>query len=852
MLRLIDVTKKYAMSNDIVHALRGVSIAFRKSEFVSVLGPSGCGKTTLLNIIGGLDKYSEGNLIIDGKPTKEYKSADWDAYRNNTVGFVFQSYNLIPHLSVFKNVELALSLVGMTKAERRERTKAALERTGLADQANKKPNQLSGGQMQRVAIARALVNDPKIILADEPTGALDSVTSVQVLDLLKEVSRERLVVMVTHNAELAEKYSTRVVKLFDGLIIDDSNPYTAEEQRAADLARQEAAKEAAEEKSFAEEKTKDKKRVKAEKTAEAKEAKAKKRKAAKKERANMPVHMAISLSFSNLTTKKMRTALTIIAGSIGIIGIALVLSLSNGFSLYLDTVQEELLSTFPLTIAGTSTSITSMNDLTNLSNMMSRAPEGATEFPDSKEITTYRPESMGLFDGLIHINNITEEYVEHVKKLDKDLCNSISYVRAINFHMLSTQNSKALDASSPNIMVSTTSLGWQELYDKEFVLKQFDLLGGEYPSSANDAVLIVDSYNRISATILEAMGISAEQDSYQISDFVGKQFAVIDNDDYYVWNEATEKFTEKKYGYQYTAGEVEAIFGKQHNIISISGVLRIKQTTNISLLYSGVLYTPDLTAQVLESGKASEIAQKQEEYGTALDVLTGEPFEIGMGKILESLMSSGSSLILTPQDAYEYNMQKFGASSVPNSILIYPKSFEAKAAIKAHLDLYNAGKEEVDTIVVLDVAETFGATMGTMVNIVSYVLIAFAAISLVVSSIMIGIVTYISVLERTKEIGILRSIGARKSDISWVFIAETILIGLASGILGVAVTYLITVPASVIVGNLTNKMVTGIAQLNPLHAILLIGLSTALTVISGLIPALIASKKDPVVALRSN
>jgi len=365
-------------------------------------------------------------------------------------------------------------------------------------------------------------------------------------------------------------------------------------------------------------------------------------------------------------------------------------------------------------------------------------------------------------------------------------------------------------------------------------------------------VLIVDSYNRISATILEAMGISAEQDSYQISDFVGKQFAVIDNDDYYVWNEATEKFTEKKYGYQYTAGEVEAIFGKQHNIISISGVLRIKQTTNISLLYSGVLYTPDLTAQVLESGKASEIAQKQEEYGTALDVLTGEPFEIGMGKILESLMSSGSSLILTPQDAYEYNMQKFGASSVPNSILIYPKSFEAKAAIKAHLDLYNAGKEEVDTIVVLDVAETFGATMGTMVNIVSYVLIAFAAISLVVSSIMIGIVTYISVLERTKEIGILRSIGARKSDISWVFIAETILIGLASGILGVAVTYLITVPASVIVGNLTNKMVTGIAQLNPLHAILLIGLSTALTVISGLIPALIASKKDPVVALRSN
>lgn len=937
MLELKSITKDYVLSDAKVNALKGISVDFREHEFVAILGPSGCGKTTLLNIVGGLDSYTDGDLVIDGISTKEFFSRDWDTYRNQRIGFVFQNYNLIPHLSVLSNVELALTISGVNRKDKRRMSLEALAKVGLSEQVNKKPLQMSGGQMQRVAIARAIVNNPDIILADEPTGALDSQTSVQVMDILKEISNDRLVIVVTHNPELAQKYATRIITLLDGEVTSDSNPVTEEELSELKSKAANPDMTAVSTASVEEVKTDGSDtQINADETADGgkgenisdgamsadgtpKDNKVKRY----KKKSSMSFFTSLALSAKNLVTKKLRTALTVFAGSIGIIGIALVLSISNGFSLYMDDLEKTTLSSFPITISDIA-----------ISYDMNEAAEtgfGSGTFPSSNTVKPYDPSGAAGLE--ISSNILTDEYFNYIKKMEEDhpdWAASVAYERKVSMHLITTNE----NTSDPYILVnndsnSMTGSFWQELLADDFVNGYYDVLAGRYPQNEFELVLIVDSNNRIKTDTLKALGYSVtatssaqgnavEYKDIDFSKFIGnssgegaKEFKLVLNDEYYTKN--GDYFTEL------AKSNYESVYNSDGDRLKIVGVLRIKQDSDLSFFSSGIGYLPSLTEYVLNSSVDSEIVVSQS--GTFTDMLspTSDEFSFNFDKIDQLLIMSGLNIsqvafmlaqpevgILTAEQVqaiainpdasfadifnavitnegstegavnklknylsenfgidesmflqmvcpdYVERMQQIGAVTTPSSISIYPSTYENKQKIIKYLDAYNEGRTEMEQIHYTDLASTITDNMSEMINIVSYVLIAFAAISLVVSSIMIAIITYISVLERTKEIGVLRSLGARKIDISNVFNAETFIIGGASGIFGVCVAALLTLPINAIINNLVGGMVGNLAKLAPLHGVLLVVLSIALNVIAGLIPAFIASKKDPVEALRSN
>lgn len=790
MLKLkLDNIKKTYKNGEVVTALKGVSIGFRENEFVSILGPSGCGKTTLLNIIGGLDRYDSGDLIINGMSTRKFRNSDWDAYRNRSIGFVFQSYNLIGHQTVLQNVEIAMTLSGVSASERKRRAKQALVDVGLSDQMKKKPNQLSGGQMQRVAIARALVNDPDIILADEPTGALDSHTSVQIMEILKEVAKTRLVIMVTHNGELAAQYSSRIIRLLDGEIQSDSNPITETETNSMP------------------EQTPQKKKFK---------------------KTSMSLFTATSLSFRNLLTKRGRTIITSFAGSIGIIGVALVLALSNGLSLYMSRMQADTLSGFPITVSTGEQTI-------NMGRPGWNNTKSTTykEYPGDNVLYSYDREK----NSTKHSNIITQVYLDYIGKLETELpgmVNNISYTHGVNINLLAKGQdtvvkyaTSAVSSMTPssNMMESAGgSVYWQELPENnDFILSLYDLIGdgSRLPESKNEVVLVVDKYNRIDKAFFEKLGLTNDTVKYKLTDFIGKSILkVIPNNNYYTKNR--ELFTAA------SPSDYDKLYNSDSGTqLTIVGILRQKEDASSSYLSSGIAYTTALTAAVVADSQNSDIAKAQE--GSDKDVLLGTPFANDKAK---------DNALLT-----------LGANAMPTGINIYPKDYASKDKIKEYLDKYNEGKADVDQLIYSDLAETITSITGTLLNTVTYVVVGFAAISLLVSTIMIAIITYVSVIERTKEIGILRSVGARKKDISRVFNAETLIIGFTAGVLGVGLSYLLTIPINTIISNLAG--ITGIANLNPMHGILLIVGSMVLTLIAGFIPSRMAAKKDPVVALRT-
>lgn len=830
MLQLNHIVKDYVTGDTTVRALKGIDLTFRKSEFVSILGPSGCGKTTLLNIVGGLDRYTSGDLLIGGKSTKDFKAYDWDAYRNSCVGFVFQSYNLIPHLSVLGNVEIALTLSGVSASERKRRATEALNKVGLSEQINKKPNQLSGGQMQRVAIARAIVNDPEIILADEPTGALDSKTSFQIMELLKEIASDRLIIMVTHNNELAEEYSTRIISLLDGEVISDTNPYSVEKERIDERfdEREQAERPAP----AATEGLTDKQIAKLQKKQDRELARSKKKQLKK---TSMAFTTAASLSGRNLITKKGRTFMTAFAGSIGIIGIALVLAVSNGFKIYIDKMQSDTLAGFPITVSQYSMDMESMTQSMGGSNK-----NELPEFPDDDRLVIYTPENKS-----VHYNPLTAEYVDYVKTLDSKHYNDITVSYSVQMNVLSKVESEGgasykriVTASKSSLMgqmTGMTTTSWQEVMPNQaFLDEQYQLIAGNYPTDKTELLLVVDKYNRISTTTLDELGIPMTANAKaSLADMLGKELSVVLNDDWYTLNgKKFDDLSSINYPEAYENGL------KLH----ITGILRIRESAPLSIYNNGILYSPSLTEYLIEDGMKSEIGMTQAASDN-WNYLDNVP--------LLSITENG--ITYTKEQYKDILLQRVGASSTPWSISIFPKDFTAKKAITAHLDAYNKDiTEDAHKILYMDAAALLSDTMGQMVDIISIALVAFAAVSLVVSSIMIGIITYVSVIERTKEIGVLRSIGARKKDISRVFNAETVLIGLCAGVIGVVVAFILTFPISAIIRVIGGTMITGnMAVLHPLHALLLIAVSCVLTFIAGLIPSGAAAKKDPVVALRS-
>ncbi len=850
MLKLKDIKKDYLSGDNTVHALKGINLEFRKSEFVSILGQSGCGKTTLLNIIGGLDRYTSGDLVINGKSTKDFKDRDWDAYRNYSIGFVFQNYNLISHQSVLSNVELALTLDGVKKEERRKRAIKALEEVGLKDQINKKPNQLSGGQMQRVAIARALVNNPDIILADEPTGALDTETSVQVMEILKEISKDRLIIMVTHNPELAEKYSSRIIKVLDGKVINDSNPYDSEKEE----------------------------KVKAE---------------GKTRKPSMSFFTALSLSLNNLMTKKGRTLLTAFAGSIGIIGIALIMSLSSGVQNYINKVEEDTLSSYPITITKETIQMAEMMEA-----MMTEELEDIEKI-DKNAKKIYSHNIMGnMFTTLtakVQTNNLEafKDFLENEDIAINEASNAIQYSYDLNINLYKENTDDGILQVNPSqvmsslgyeisgeaaqMMVMSTDV-WVEMLDnKELIKSQYDVLAGRFPEKYNEVMLIVDEYNRVSDYTLYTLGLldmKTLQENYQtmitggtiekedtkeftFEEILNLKYKLVLNTDYYekVNNIWVNKATDETYMKNLLANAED---------ISIVGIVRVNPESVVTASTGMIGYTVDLKEYVINKINESEIA-KEQKANPEVNVLTGIPFAQTTGMAILTEEEKAYIATLSPEEqvavmsqyssvqaiTYESVLNSLGIIDLasPVAINIYPKDFESKDKITLAIDKYNKGKEEADQIKYTDMVGTLMSSVTSIVNTISYVLIAFVAISLVVSSIMIGIITYISVLERTKEIGILRAIGASKKDISRVFNAETFIIGLTAGLLGIGVTLLLNIPINMII-----KHVTGISNLSMLPikgAIVLVLISMLLTVIAGFIPAKVAAKKDPVEALRT-
>lgn len=866
MLQLKNITKNYLSGDNEVQALKGIDIEFRENEFVSILGQSGCGKTTLLNIIGGLDRYTSGDLIINGKSTKEFKDKDWDTYRNHSVGFVFQSYNLIPHQTVLANVELALTISGVGKAERKKKAIEALQKVGLGDQINKKPNQMSGGQMQRVAIARALVNDPDILLADEPTGALDSKTSVQVMEILKEISKDRLIIMVTHNPELAKKYSSRIVKLLDGKIIDDSNPYKSSEE-------------------------------------DVKKARNKKDKSGK---ASMKFTTAVRLSLNNLMTKKGRTFLTSFAGSIGIIGIALILSLSHGMQSYINRVEEDTLSSYPLTIQEASIDVTSM-----LEAMMGNGEK--EEHNDNKIYS--RPIVNNILETVstkLQTNNLEEfkKYLESGDTNIKDYINAIQYEYNLNLNIYKQNEDKTYQQVNPSKVFDELGFGemmesrqsassmmsgsmtmtqtdvWNEMLDNQNLLQsQYDVLAGNWPTKYNEVVLIVDENNEVSDYTLYSLGIkdikelnesmekiknkekveAGESESYSYDDLLNYKFKILLNTDYY--KESGNAWQDMSNDDEYMKNVVD-----NAEEITIVGIIKPNEE-NVSSSGAGMIgYTKELKEYVINKINETEIVKEQKENPN-INVFTGIEFPENQNSSFDysQLTDEQRMYMATLSEAelaelmknyaenstatYDSNLSTLGVVDLnkPSTINIYPKDFESKDMITTRISEYNDkqtndGKEE-NVITYTDIVGVMMSSVSTIINVISYVLIAFVGISLVVSSIMIGIITYISVLERTKEIGILRSIGASKKDVSRVFNAETLIIGLVAGLIGIVVTLLLNIPINMIIKSIVG--ISNISKLPTAGAIILVVISVGLTMIAGLIPARFAAKRDPVEALRT-
>ena len=817
MLELRNITKDYPVGDGVVRALKGIDLKFRDTEFVSVLGQSGCGKTTLLNIIGGLDRYTSGDLLIDGVSTKVYKDVDWDAYRNLRIGFVFQSYNLISHMTILDNVAMALTLSGVSRAERNRRAREALAKVGLSEQIKKLPNQLSGGQMQRVSIARALINDPEIILADEPTGALDSATSIQVMDLLKEISKTRLIIMVTHNSELADRYSTRIVRLRDGEVIGDSDPFTPEENTEAQS--KVIASAAPDRQLTVKEK---KKRLK---------------------RTSMSFMTAIKLSFRNLMTKKGRTIMTAIAGSIGIIGVSLVLAISNGFTSYVTNLQTTVLSGYPIQIA--SSAIDTNAAMSIISGMTADA--GDKQYPDDDFV--YGFDSSEMLEDIIIDNSFDQDYIDYVNEVeDKGWASSISYGYAMETAVVgptidSSGNTVYQQVNVKKSMLDgilggslggkkTPSIGWYQMVGgEEFILSQYDMIAGtKFPSSANEVVLVVDTYNSVSVEVLMGLGFAPDEcDRISFDDIIGRKLTVVDNNALYKELETSSgnKQFSKQSGSEFFRKCCEE-GGKGTTQLEVVAVLRLKPDVLLGLLYQGINYTPELTEHLLDVNGSSPVVEAQA-ANTEYNVVTGE-------RISEA--------------THKEIMQQLGGDRTPDSMNIYPVDFENKEYILDHLDAWN-NKHIGNEVQYTDMSATATDMMNEIIRIISIVLVCFAAISLVVSSVMIGIITYVSVVERTKEIGILRSLGARKRDIYNVFNAESFIVGLFAGVIGILVTYILQPIVNVIIQNLANMGSLTLCVFNPLHALLMIVISFCLTVIAGLVPSSVAAKRDPVVALRS-
>ena len=836
MLQLKDIKKQYVTGDTTVQALKGINLQFRKNEFVSILGPSGCGKTTMLNIIGGLDKYTSGDLIINGVSTVEYKDADWDNYRNHSIGFVFQSYNLIPHQTVLGNVELALTLSGVGKKEKRKRAVKALQQVGLGDQLNKLPNQLSGGQMQRVAIARAIVNDPEIVLADEPTGALDSETSIQVMQLLKQIAKDRLVIMVTHNPNLADKYSSRIVRLLDGQVIEDTNPYEAKD---SELEHKKPGKKAA-----------------------------------------MSIWTAFSLSLRNLFTKKARTILTAFAGSIGIIGIALILSLSSGFQNYIYDVQQDALSNYPLTINSTNVDMASFFQ-------SSGSNQDREEYPDDN--TVHSNNFLGdMFNSMT--DSIVQNDLKSLKKyleenIDRSKISGIQYTYNFNYNIYTADGYKLNPYEMPDVLkqmmqgnnmaglyesMMKSATTWSETMDNPTLIQsQYDLLEGKWPSSAGEILVVVDRYNSIpdynlyqmgfkseneliysvmemlarqqlpdaspeeikqlAIAMMQSMGIQYEEseENFSFDEILGTKYKVLLDSDYFI--EGQNADGQKIYVQDLEADMTDKL--QSAFSLEIVGIVRLRENVSSGALSTPVVYTNALTDYIINATNASAPVAYQR-ANPDIDVTTGKPFE--SGRTMDNVLS----------------LMGVADKDTPASISIYPTSFNNKAYVIDVINQYNRDMPDEQKISYTDYMGVLMDSVSIIINAITYVLIAFVSISLVVSSIMIGIITYISVLERTKEIGILRSIGASKRDISRVFNAETVLVGLLAGILGILVTILLNVALiNPIIASLAH--IYNVASLPLGGALILIIISVLLTLVAGLIPSGIAARKDPVVALRS-
>ncbi len=916
MLKLKDIKKDYKVAQSYVHALKGVDLAFRKNEFVCILGPSGCGKTTLLNIIGGLDHYTTGDLVIQGRSTKDFKDRDWDVYRNHRIGFIFQSYNLIPHQTVLGNVELALTIAGVGKEERRSRAKQALERVGLGEELGKKPNQLSGGQMQRVAIARALVNNPDILLADEPTGALDSKTSVEVMELIKEISSERLVIMVTHNPDLAEKYASRIVRLKDGLVESDSAPYSEEGE---DAERAVSAEENPAE---------------AEGALPAENAETGKK--AKKPRAKMSFLTSLSLSARNLLTKKGRTIITSVAGSIGIISVCLVLALSSGFNNYIRRTEEDMLSYYPIEIT---------ENALDLSAVMENAGSMDT-MPD--------PEQLGdkvyvnsfltqLAQGIAVQNNLSDEYINYLnagKEKYSDEIAAIRYAYGVSlvdnlFTRVTTggvedrKNNVITEEKQQNLSLASLKtlyendlvnlaeeykylLKYVDFFDDvvgvmpgtgndegeeygDYVMGQYDLIDPEtmhFPKNENEAVLVIGENNDATDLTLAQLGFIPEKnfmDLFNMGEEGNEQegehmeipFGEILQKEYVLYyNDAVyeNKGLAQMQPFEYKGDRADLsteINGFEAGIpIKITAIVRLKEGRTYGCLKNGINLTEKAIAKYIAANMRSEIVSwmnRAPDEGGAAMTLTDEvynnlPEEVkGMipgsrvvyrspsahlndSNYLALPTAQGTVFLTITQDSV---LRLLGGNNKPNAVYIYPSDFDAKDTVLEYLDAWNdmPGRIETDKITYTDRVGLLMGMMQTMLDVITYVLVAFTSISLVVSSVMIGIITYVSVVERVKEIGVLRSLGARKKDIRNLFNAETFIIGLAAGLIGIVVTYLISIVINIIIVSLSG--ISGIASLPPLSAFIMVCVSVLLTLISGLIPAQAAAKKDPVIALRT-
>lgn len=959
MLQLKDIKKVYKTAGGGVQALRGVSLRFRKNEFVSILGASGCGKTTLLNIIGGLDHYTEGDLVINGVSTKDYKDRDWDIYRNHRIGFVFQTYNLIPHQTVLGNVELSLTIAGVSKRERRRRAKEALVKVGLGEELHKRPNQLSGGQMQRVAIARALVNNPEILLADEPTGALDTTTSIQIMDLIRQIAGERLVIMVTHNPEIAETYSSRIVRLQDGLVVSDSNPYDGEEAEklrkgnellasmpdseyekldksiltqvdcphcgnSVDIGKNGQIGEGIYtcghcKKQF--EVTKKRRLAPTPKQEETG-----KKKKVKKENASMSIKTSLGLSARNLLTKKGRTTLTSIAGSIGIISVCLVLALSNGFNKFILKTEEDMLSANPVQITETTVDITAiMSGMQSLDNMPQLDKLG-----DEVYVNSFLT---NMAQGMTVTNKISDEYIEYIESMNPEYYDAIVYDTGMKFdNTLYTEVEVEIDGVTKKQTMSLSSLkafytkklteqeekyaqlaplveylgaiygklpGTSDLSAEncgEYVLSQYDLIGegSRFPTKSNEAVLVVGAHNDVTDLTLAQLGFMGEDEFLSLFpqegevvdenknydtfiDFdrvLGKKFMLNYNDAVYTANTSPTS----EYLYDYTGIRDTLSYGDGVDV-EIVGILRIKEGMTYGCLKGGLYFTEQLYNEYQAVNKTSQIAttiRKQSEVVSQMTLLTNQlkeleegsaEYEAKKGQIGTYLMSNIQYFKRTAQNLEKYYISSedlgmkayflygdtalrfVGGKDTVNAISIYTESFDTKQGLLNHLETWNKTHARADRVTYSDPVGTMMGMVETMLDAITYVLVAFTAISLVVSSVMIGIITYVSVVERTKEIGVLRSLGARKRDIKNLFNAETFIIGLTSGLFGVAVTYILSAIVNAILGLLTG--IYTLASLPLSSAGIMVLVSVSLTVISGLIPAGAAAKKDPVIALRT-